>query len=58
MTAMASSEVHVTVGIDTHVDVHVAAAVDQLGRLWQPSRCHRRQLGTAFWSHGLVDVGP
>ena len=33
MTALVSTEVQVTVGVDTHADVHVAAAVDQLGRL-------------------------
>lgn len=30
---MADLEVHVTGGVDTHKDVHVAAALDQLGRL-------------------------
>ena len=33
MTALESSEVQVTVGVDTHAEVHVAAALDQLGRL-------------------------
>ena len=33
MTALESTEVQVTVGVDTHTDVHVAAALDQLGRL-------------------------
>jgi len=33
MTALHSTEVLVTVGVDTHADVHVAAALDQLGRL-------------------------
>jgi len=33
MTALKSTEVQVTVGVDTHADVHVAAALDQLGRL-------------------------
>ena len=33
MTALVSTEVQVTVGVDTHADVHVAAALDQLGRL-------------------------
>ena len=33
MTALESTEVLVTVGVDTHADVHVAAALDQLGRL-------------------------
>ena len=33
MTALDSTEVQVTVGVDTHADVHVAAALDQLGRL-------------------------
>ena len=33
MTTVASTEVQVTVGVDTHADVHVAAALDQLGRL-------------------------
>jgi hypothetical protein len=32
-TGLDSQVVHVTVGVDTHVDVHVAAALDQLGRL-------------------------
>ena len=33
MHALVEMEVQVTVGVDTHADVHVAAAVDQLGRL-------------------------
>jgi transposase len=33
MTAVVSTEVRVTVGVDTHADVHVAAALDQFGRL-------------------------
>jgi len=33
MTVLESTEVLVTVGVDTHADVHVAAALDQLGRL-------------------------
>ncbi len=33
MTTVASTEVQLTVGVDTHADVHVAAALDQLGRL-------------------------
>jgi transposase len=33
MTALMSAEVQVTVGVDTHADVHVAAALNQLGRL-------------------------
>ena len=33
MTELASAEVLITVGVDTHGDVHVAAALDQLGRL-------------------------
>jgi hypothetical protein len=31
--------VWVTVGVDTHVDVHVAVALDQLGRRRPPSSC-------------------
>ena len=33
MDAQAPAERRVTVGVDTHADVHVAAALDQLGRL-------------------------
>jgi transposase len=33
MTALVSMEVQVTVVVDTHADVHVAAALNQLGRL-------------------------
>jgi transposase len=33
MTTMASTEIQLTVGVDTHADVHVAAALDHLGRL-------------------------
>jgi transposase len=33
MTTVASTEVQLTVGVDTHADVHVAAALDHLGRL-------------------------
>lgn len=33
MQALVQTEAQITVGVDTHADVHVAAAVDQLGRL-------------------------
>jgi transposase len=33
MTTSASTEVQLTIGVDTHADVHVAAALDQMGRL-------------------------
>ena len=33
MTELASAEVLITVGVDPQGDVHVAAALDQLGRL-------------------------
>src|ERR1700730_3562364 len=33
MTTVGSTEVQLTVGVDTHADVHVAAALDHLGRL-------------------------
>jgi transposase len=33
MHALVETEVQVTVGVDTHAEVHVAAAVDHLGRL-------------------------
>jgi transposase len=32
MHTMPEAEVFVTVGVDTHKDVHVAVALDQLGR--------------------------
>jgi len=32
-TGIDNQDVHVTVGVDAHADVHVAAALDQLGRL-------------------------
>ena len=31
-TGTETREVQVTVGVDTHVDLHVAVALDQLGR--------------------------
>jgi transposase len=33
MTTSALMEAQLTVGVDTHADVHVAAAIDQMGRL-------------------------
>jgi Transposase len=33
MTALVSTELRITVGVDTHADVYVAAAVDQMGHL-------------------------
>ena len=33
MQALVSTDVQLTVGVDTHADVHVAAALDHLGRL-------------------------
>lgn len=33
LTGVQDAEVAVTVGVDTHADIHVAAALDQFGRL-------------------------
>jgi transposase len=33
MTTMAATPVTVTGGVDTHADLHVAAALDELGRV-------------------------
>ena len=34
-TTIAHDDVEVTLGVDTHKDIHVAAAFDQLGRLFE-----------------------
>jgi formylmethanofuran dehydrogenase subunit A len=57
MTTMTATGVVVTGGVDTHQDLHVAAALDQLGRVLGPSRsrppspatdsCWRGCVGTA-----------
>ena len=71
MTALVSTEVRVTVGVDTHADVRVAAALDQLGRLLAtqsvPSTqvCYRglvtwaSRLGALarFWKEGTSSYG-
>jgi transposase len=56
---MSASECLVTVGVDSHGEVHVAAAVDQLGRLLAtttvPTTTHGyRQL--LAWARGLGEV--
>ena len=37
-TTIEPAEARVTVGVDTHADVHVAAAIDQHGRLLGTTR--------------------
>ncbi len=59
MTTIAHQDVRVTVGVDTHLDVHVAAAKDQLGRnlatLQAPASPagYSQMLG---WAQGLGEV--
>lgn len=55
-TTIELAEVRVTVGVDTHADVHVAAAIDQHGRLLgttsvQSTAAGHTQLTT--WARGL-----
>lgn len=60
MTTMTAVEVVVTGGVDTHKDVHVAAALDQLGRVLGTSSfpttpAGYRRLRLWLGSHGQLD---
>ena len=45
-----NTEVAVILGVDTHLDFHVAVAVDDLGReAWATPACQRPQRGGEFW---------
>jgi hypothetical protein len=59
MTTMTSSELFVTGGVDTHADVHVAAAVDQVGGVlgtasFPTTPAGYRRLLTWLRSHGQI----
>jgi transposase len=59
MDTIAEDETLVTLGVDTHVDVHVAAVLDQLGRTIETATFSAERLGyeellTWASSHGLV----
>jgi transposase len=59
MTTMADIDRVVTVGIDTHSDVHVAAALDERGRKlgWQPFATTRAGLDQLeAWIHSLGTI--
>jgi transposase len=49
MTTMPETEVHVTLGVDTHKDIHVAVALDQLGR-----KLDTIQIPTTAAGYGLL----
>jgi transposase len=60
MTALVSTEVQVTVGVDTHADVHVAAALDQLGRVLATQSVPSTPAGyraLVAWANTLGTVG-
>lgn len=46
MLTMPDLEVFVTLGVDTHKDVHVAVALDRLGRWLGASKCRPPPQGT------------
>jgi transposase len=48
----------VTVGVDTHVDVHVAVALDQLGRRLGSLTFPTSPAGYGSWWPGSVDWAP
>ena len=59
MTTLVSTEVQITVGVDTHADVHVAAALDQLGRLLETHSVPTTPTGYGAllaWSRGLGEL--
>jgi transposase len=59
MSTVASMEVQVTVGVDTHADVHVAAALNQLGRLLETTAVPTTLAGyrtLIAWANGLGTV--
>jgi hypothetical protein len=52
-------EVAVILGVDTHLDFHVAVAVDHLGReAWASPACRRPSKVTRSSSAGLRILGP
>jgi transposase len=56
MTTMTELDVLVTVGVDTHADTHVAAALDQLGRIIDTTAVPSTRAGYAQlleWASGL-----
>jgi transposase len=56
---MATPPCLVTVGVDSHGDVHVAAALDQLGRLLATTMVPTTTRGYGQllrWAHGLGKV--
>ena len=59
LTGIDKQDVHVTVGVDTHTDVHVAAALDQLGRLLGTHSAATTPAGYASLVGGAIrDSGP
>ena len=49
MHAVAEMQARITVGVDTHTEIHVAAALDQLGRQLAA------QFTAALYKQGLLD---
>ena len=52
MTTMTELDVRVTGGVDTHKDTHVAAALDQQGRLLGTEAFPATSAGYGAWSVG------
>jgi hypothetical protein len=48
----------VILGVDTHLDVHVAVAVDHLGRAWASRACQRPLGATRGSSAGRRILAP
>src|SRR6266487_2174611 len=59
MTTVISTGVQITVGVDTHADAHVAAALDQLGRLLETQSVPTTPTGYGAllaWARSLGEV--
>ena len=49
MESMPAPAIPVTVGVDTHLDQHVAAVIDQTGRLLAPRGSRPRLAAMSPW---------
>ncbi|KAB1923341.1 IS110 family transposase, partial [Micromonospora sp. ALFpr18c] len=57
-TSIELVEVRVTIGVDTHADVHVAAAIDQHGRLLGTTNVPSTAAGHAQLTAWAQELGP
>lgn len=58
MTTLAERDPHVTVGVDTHADLHVAAALDGVGRLLATTSVPTTTAGYVRLAAWAAELGP